>query len=87
MIEMSVTEFSRNLRNVFDRIEHNREEIVLIRNNHKIARILPGSSHLTAIEAMGDLYRTLSPEAGKNWVKDSRMKNTLKDEMTDKWVS
>ena len=54
MTEMTVTEFSRNLRSVFDRIEHNAEEIILIRNNHKIARIIPGSPNLTALEAMDD---------------------------------
>ena len=87
MIEMSVTEFARNLRSVFDRIEHNGEEIVLIRNRHKIARIIPGSPYLTATEAMGDLYRTISPEAAASWVEESKMKSTLEEEMKDPWDS
>ncbi len=85
MTKITVTDFSRNLSKVLDRIEHNGEEIVLVRNNHEIARILSGSSSLTATEAMSDLYKTLSDDAGKNWVKESRLNNTLKDEKVNKW--
>jgi antitoxin (DNA-binding transcriptional repressor) of toxin-antitoxin stability system len=49
MVEMTVTEFAKKLRAVFDRIEHMGEEVVLMRNKHRIARIVPGSPHLTAI--------------------------------------
>jgi antitoxin (DNA-binding transcriptional repressor) of toxin-antitoxin stability system len=87
MIEMSVTDFARNLRNVFDRIEHNGEEIILHRNKHRIARIIPGSPHLTAREAMGDLYRTLSDEAGATWLAESRLADTLKEESYNPWES
>ena len=66
MVEMTVTEFAKKLRAVFDRIEHKGEEVILMRNKHRIARIIPGSPHLTAIEAMGDLYRTL-PEERNPW--------------------
>jgi antitoxin (DNA-binding transcriptional repressor) of toxin-antitoxin stability system len=52
MVEMSVTDFARNLRNVLDRIEHNGEQIILHRNKHRIAQIIPGSPYLTAHEAM-----------------------------------
>lgn len=87
MTEMSVTEFARNMRNIFDRIEHNKEEIILIRNHHRIARILPGSSNLTAIEAMSDLYKTLPDDAAQDWLKDSKNKKTLDQEMKNKWDS
>jgi len=87
MLEMSVTEFSRNLRKVFDKIEHKGEEVVLVRNKHRIARILPGSSHLTAIEAMGDLYRTLPVDAGVSWVAESRIGGALETELENKWDS
>ena len=86
MIEMTVTEFARNLRAVFDRIEHRGEEVVLIRNNHRIARIIPGSSRQTALEAMSDLYRTLSDEVGGRWLAESRGAGTI-DESRDPWDS
>ena len=85
MIEITVTEFARNLRSIFDKIEHNGEEIVLIRNNQKIARILPGSPLLTAVQAMGDLYKTLSDDAAENWLEESRMNQTLDNGALNPW--
>jgi antitoxin (DNA-binding transcriptional repressor) of toxin-antitoxin stability system len=87
MTEMSVTEFAKNLRSVFDRIEHKGEEIVLVRNKHKIARILPGSPELTALEAMGDLYSTLPGPAGDTWVEESRNNENLKKGIKNLWGS
>ena len=45
---------------------------------------MPGSPHLTAIEAMSDLYRTLPEDAAGEWEKDSRIANNL-SEITDPW--
>jgi len=64
MVEMTVTEFVRNLITIFDRI----------------ARIVPGSAHLTAIEAMGDLYQTLPEDAARGWLAESRTNGTLENE-------
>jgi antitoxin (DNA-binding transcriptional repressor) of toxin-antitoxin stability system len=86
MTEMTVTEFARKLRAIFDRVEHGGEEIVLIRNKHPIARIVPGTPWLTAAEAMQDLYGTLPEEAATDWLKDSRMPQTVADETRDPWV-
>ena len=33
--------------------------MLVVRNNHPIARILPGVAQMTALEAMSDPYRTL----------------------------
>ena len=85
MVEMTVTEFVKKLKTVFDRIEYKGEEIILMRNKHRIARIVPGSAHLTAIEAMGDLYRTLPKDAAEAWLKDSRAPATLADESHNPW--
>ena len=85
MVEMTVTEFVKKLKNVFDRIEYKGEEIVLMRNKHRIAKIVPGSPHLTAIEAMGDLYRTLPEDAAEGWLKDSRTAATVSKESRNPW--
>jgi antitoxin (DNA-binding transcriptional repressor) of toxin-antitoxin stability system len=87
MTTMTATEFAKNIKKTLDRLEFGREEIVLVRNNHKIARIIPGSPHLTAIEAMADIYRTLSPEAAKGWLDDSRLRGKLDSEMKDPWAT
>ncbi|HAK46535.1 MAG TPA: type II toxin-antitoxin system Phd/YefM family antitoxin [Spirochaeta sp.] len=86
MISLSVTDFSRKLKTMLDLVEFRGEEIILIRNKHKIARILPGAPYLTAMEAMSDLYRTLSPDAGETWEKDSKLEERL-TEVTDPWES
>lgn len=84
MISLSTTEFARKIKSMLDLVEYKGEEIVLIRNKHKIARIVPGSPHLTAIEAMSDLYRTLPEDAAAEWEKDSRVAGNL-SEVTDPW--
>jgi len=87
MVEMTVTEFSRNLSTIFNRIEYKNEEIVLLRHNHRIARLIPGSFALTALEAMSDLYRTLSEDAGKDWLEESIIPGSIDSEMRDPWDS
>ena len=84
MITMTVTEFAKQLKKAFDLVEYKGEEIVLVRNKHRIARILPGSPHLTAMEAMSDLYRTLPDDAAENWERESRVNGTI-EEIEDPW--
>ena len=84
---MTATEFAKNIKKSLDRVEFGGEEIIIIRNNHKIARIIPGSPHMTAIEAMADLYQTLPPEAAKDWIGESRIPVRLSDELRDPWAS
>lgn len=87
MAIMTATEFSRNIKKTLDRLEFGGEEIIIMRNNHKIARLLPGSHHMTALEAMSDLYRTLPKDAGKNWGRESGTSGLLFDEIRDPWDS
>jgi len=87
MTEVSATELARNLKKVLDRLEHGGEEIVVIRNNHPIARMIPGSPHRTALEAMADLHRTLSPGAAEGWVAEGRSARTIADDERDPWDS
>jgi antitoxin (DNA-binding transcriptional repressor) of toxin-antitoxin stability system len=84
MISVSVTDFARKLKTMLDLVEYRGEEIVLIRNKQSIAKITPGSPHLTALEAMSDLYRTLPENSAGDWVRESRIPGTL-DEMKDPW--
>jgi len=67
---MTVTEFARKLKTIFDRI----------------ARIIPGSAHLTALEAMGYLYRTLPDDAGRGWLEEGRSAARIADEARDPWA-
>ncbi len=72
MIEITDTDLARNLRKILNRVEFGLEEVVLVRNHHEIARVIPGSSHQTALEAMSDLYETLDDDSAAHWLQDSR---------------
>ncbi len=91
MKTITATELARNLREVLDRLTVEGEEIVIERNHRQVARLVPGPGRLTALEAMADLYRTLSPDAGATWEADSAASG-LKDErlprgVRDPWAS
>ncbi len=87
MRTINVTEFARKLRQVLDQVEFKGEEIAVVRNNHQIARIVPGAAHQTALEAMGDLYRTLPHAAGVAWVEEGGSMGGMLDEIRDPWAS
>lgn len=73
---VTATELARNFRAMIDKVEFKNQEIVVIRNNHEVARIIPAPSRMTALEAMTDIYRTLPEDAGAGWLKDSRKSET-----------
>jgi antitoxin (DNA-binding transcriptional repressor) of toxin-antitoxin stability system len=59
---MTVTEVARNFSSVMDGVESEQEEIILIRNHKPVARLVPEPPEMTALEVLGDLYRTLDDE-------------------------
>jgi hypothetical protein len=52
-----------------DGLERDQEEIVLMRNQRAIARLVPESPAQNAIEVLGDLYRTLDDKTADALVK------------------
>ncbi|ABQ24255.1 type II toxin-antitoxin system Phd/YefM family antitoxin [Geotalea uraniireducens] len=88
MRSVTATELARNFRVTLDAVEYNHEEFIIVRNNHEVARIIPGPSTMTAMEAMADIYRTLPEEAAAGWLRNSRqIKDILSDEVRDPWDS
>ncbi|HCM28459.1 MAG: hypothetical protein A2Z99_12840 [Treponema sp. GWB1_62_6] len=83
MIVISVTDFSRNIKRVLDSVETGQEEVVLVRNKRRIGTLIPGEPFVTAMEAMGDLYRTLPEDAADNWLDDSRIPGSQVTELRD----
>jgi antitoxin (DNA-binding transcriptional repressor) of toxin-antitoxin stability system len=65
MKTMTVTEVSRNFRHVMDGVEQKGVEVLLVRNRKAIARLIPEPSSQTALEVLGDLYRTLDTDTGE----------------------
>jgi antitoxin (DNA-binding transcriptional repressor) of toxin-antitoxin stability system len=72
MKTITATELARNLSEILDRLAVEREEVVIERNHRQVARLMPGPGRLTALEAMADIYRTLSEDAAASWEADSR---------------
>lgn len=56
---LSATEVARNFSAVLDAVERDQEEIVLVRNERVIARLMPEPPRQDALNVFGDLYRTL----------------------------
>ena len=65
MKTLSVTEVARKFSAVLDALERNQEEIVLVRNQRHIARLVPEAPRQDALSVFGDLYRTLDDETAE----------------------
>ena len=62
MKTLSVTDVARNFSAVLDALERDQEEIVLVRNQRHVARLIPEAPRQDALSVFGDLYRTLDDE-------------------------
>ena len=56
---LTVTKVARNFSAIMDDVERGREEIILVRDHKTISRLVPEPPTQTALEVLGDLYRTL----------------------------
>ena len=61
----SVTDVARNFSAVLDALERDQEEIVLVRNQRPIARLVPEAPRQDALNVFGDLYRTLDDKTAE----------------------
>ena len=85
MRTISATEAARNFSRVLDLLEHESEEIIVVRNKQPVAKLVPGAPRLTALEALADLYRTLPDKEGARWLGDSRRVERRR-RMRDPWA-
>lgn len=87
MKTMTATEVSRNFSRVLDTLERGDEEIVILRGRHPVARMVPGAPRMTALEALGDLHRTLDDAEGETWLADmAGADRRLRREVRDPWA-
>ena len=87
MRTVTATEAARSFSRMLDLLEHQSEEIVVLRNNHPVAKLVPGAPRMTALEALADLYRTLPDEEGAAWLEDvGRMDRRLGKQLRDPWA-
>ena len=62
MKTLSVTEVARNFSAVLDTVERDQEEILLVRNQRHVARLVPEAPQQDALSVFGDLFRTLDDD-------------------------
>jgi prevent-host-death family protein len=62
MKTLSATEVARNFSAVLDALERDQEEVILVRNQRPVARLVPEAPRQDALSVFGDLYRTLDDE-------------------------
>ncbi len=65
MKTLSVTDVARNFSAVLDAVERDQEEIVLVRNQRPVARLVPEAPRQDALSVFGDLYRTLDDQTAE----------------------
>jgi len=86
MRTLTATAVARSFSRLLDSLEHGGEEIVVTRNKHPVARLVPGAPRMSAIEALGDIYGTLADEEGSAWLEDIRSGDRLRvAEARDPW--
>lgn len=86
ILNVTATDLARNFRAFLNRVEYGREELVIIRNQHAVGRIVPGPAVGNALEVMADIYRTLPEDAARDWLADSQPQDAgLEREIEDPW--
>jgi prevent-host-death family protein len=91
MKTLTVTEVARNFSAVMDGVETEQEEVVLMRNNKPIARLVPEPQAQNALDVLGDLYRTLDDDTADALIKamksDGKAKRGTLNELRNPWAS
>src|SRR3989442_3328603 len=90
MKPLTVTEVARNFSAVMHRLEAEQEEVVLIRNNKPIARLVREPPAQNGLEVLGDLYRTLDDETADALIEaiksGKKDEHGRLDELHDPWA-
>ncbi len=91
MKKLTVTEVARNFSAVMDGLERDQQEIIVVRNQKTIARLVPEPPEQNALEVLGDLYRTLDDKTADALIQAmgiaKRGKGTTVDSLRNPWVS
>ena len=87
MQTMTATEVARRFSRLLDALERGGEEIVIIRNHHPVAKLVPGAARMNALEALADLHATMDDGEGEAWLRDAKLNNrSFAAERRDPWA-
>lgn len=86
MKTLTESDLARDLTSVLDGLEREGEEVVIVRDDHAVARLLPAVQGMRAREFFGDLPGTLTHEEGEALLRDIReMDRVLDQGIRDPW--
>ena len=86
MTVVSTAELERDLKAILERLGRGGEEVVVVRDDHAIARMLPGTPAMTAREFLGDLHAIVTDEEGEEWLRDMKgLDRTLAEDIRARW--
>ena len=49
MLKITATELARKFKQMMNLVEFKGEELIIVRNNHQVAKIIPGPATMTAL--------------------------------------
>jgi len=62
-------------------------KISIVRNRHVVAKVIPGTPVMSAMDAFSDLYGCLSDEEGDAWLSDcAGADHDFREEAVDPWA-
>jgi len=86
MTVVTVDELPGKLKRILEEVERSGEEVVIVRDERAVARLVPEPQGMRAREFFGDLPGTLTDEEGEALLRDIReMDRVLDQGIRDPW--
>ena len=83
---VTVDQLSKGLRRILADAERSGEEVVIVRDDRAVARLLPETPGMTAREFFGDLPGMLTADEGEAWLRDAgEIDQVLDQGIRDPW--
>ena len=83
---MMAADFTRDAARVLDQVEKDNEEVVIMRDETTVARLVPGGRSETLREVYHRLHGLLTDEEGEAWLRDMEgFDRPLDEELRDPW--
>jgi len=83
---MMATDFGRDAERALEHVEKENEEVVIMREEIPVARLVPGGRPMTLREAYHLFHGRLTEEEGEAWLRDMEgADRALDEELRDPW--
>ena len=83
---MVAADFTRDAARVLEQVEKDNEEVVIMRDETPVARLVPGGRAMTLREVYHRFHGRLTDEEGEAWLRDMEgFDRPLSEELRDPW--